>query len=150
MKTIAGLFDTSEGAEQAVEALRRSGFDEGHISVVTQDTALQDRLGGGPPIGTGSSDQASETPAGTTPVFAAGSAGTVLGPSAVGRGIDADANDPDEALMELGIGRDEAHYYVEAVQHGGILVAVKADEDRAARVEEIFRQASAVNYSRES
>jgi hypothetical protein len=73
---------------------------------------------------------------GVGPLVAAGWLATTL----AGAGVGAVAGGLVGALIKGGVEREEAEVYEYGVQHGGTLVAVRADDADVARVEQIMNQ----------
>ncbi len=153
MSTVAGLFETREQAQSAVEALKDAGFRGDQISI-----AMRDRRA--------AADVASQTGAsnaaeagivgggilgglagflvgigalaipGIGPIVAAGP----LVASLTGGAIGAATGGLLGALVEAGVPEEEAQVYQRGVERGGVLVTVNADgrESEARRVLERF------------
>lgn len=82
---------------------------------------------------------------GLGPVVAAGwLASTAVG-AAAGAAVGGAAGGLLGALKEAGHSDEEAHVYSEGVRRGGTLVSVKAEDDEAARVEQIFDRSNGVD-----
>jgi len=147
-KQVVGLFDTTQDAQGAVQALRDAGFGADNISVVLNNASGEF----GTYDGTGS-EAAEGAGAGATggavlgglggllvglgalaipgigPVVAAGTLGTALASTAVGAGLGAAAGGLVGALVGVGIPEEDASVYAEGVRRGGALVTVTADSD---------------------
>jgi len=140
--TVVGVFDNREQAQQAVNELRRAGFQENEIGVVSREG--QTAAGGkakedeGNRAGTGAATGAIAgagvgalwalgivtlgLPA-VGPVIAGGILASVLA-SAAGTAV---AGGIIGALVGLGIPEEEAHYYEGEFNAGRTLVTVKSD-----------------------
>jgi len=165
MRTIVGLFERYQDADYAVNVLNSRGFGKNDISVAARDTTVRDQVAGG------DKDQAVAESAGAGavggtavgaiggflvglgalaipgigPVVAAGTLATALGTTAAGAGIGAAAGGLIGALVGLGIPEEDANFYAEGVKRGGVLVTVRADDDRATEVMDILRKSNAVD-----
>jgi len=140
--TVVGVFEDSEDARDAIEALKDDGFDAGAISVLSPDKhatqEIADDTGtmaassaatgavaggilgglGGWLVGIG----ALAIP-GVGPFIAAGAFAAALGGAAVGAGLGAIAG----ALMGMGVPEEHAKYYESEAKAGKTLVAVQAN-----------------------
>jgi len=158
-KTVIGLFDSTDVAQDAVQELVDSGFTRDHISLVSQESEEAHAVGG-----THDGEAASTGAVGGTvlggalgllvgagllvipgigPILAAGpiaaAIGTTtaaVGAAALGAGLGAATGGLVGALIGEGIPDDEAQYYAEGVRRGGRLVLVQADgaEENQARI----------------
>jgi hypothetical protein len=140
--TVVGVFDDSEQARDAIEALKDGGFAAESISILTPDRhatqAIADETGshagsgaatgavaggilggvGGWLVGIG----ALAIP-GIGPFIAAGAFATAIGGAAVGAGLGAVAG----ALVGMGVPEAHARYYEGEARAGKTLVTVRAD-----------------------
>lgn len=161
MKTIIGVFDTYAQAEEAFAALGRIGYSADEVSLMAQENVVPTTvrtvdtaegtaegvaggamLGGlaGLLVGIG----AIAIP-GIGPVLAAGPIAAALSTAAVGAGIGAATGGIVGALVDLGMSDTEAQTYAEAVERGGILLMVKANEKNLTEVSEILRAEGAAD-----
>src|SRR5687768_12987303 len=158
-KTVVGLFDSFEQAQNVVQELANNGFQHADISLIANDArgeyakyrqvgstesaaaegAGAGAVGGGVLggvlgllVGVG----ALAIP-GIGPVLAAGPLAAALGTAGasalVGAGIGAAAGGIIGALVGAGIPEEDAGFYAEGVRRGGTLVLVKASDDMANR-----------------
>jgi hypothetical protein len=174
MKTIVGVFDNDQDAEKALMQLDHHGFGRDHVEMVATDaynesvdrdadvvphreaaeadqrrtdSYLDDDDRGALPFG------------GVIPAAAPGHlAGTGAGPagSATGGGTAGFIPVPLAAgagaglrgrLIELGVDEDDADFYARAARKNdvnGILLVVKAEDEQAADVIKIMRDANGV------
>jgi len=158
-KQVVGLFDNTQDAQGAVQALRNAGFTADDISIVANNARGDVATGDG---GDGGSEAAEGAGAGATggavlgglggllvglgalaipgigPVVAAGTLATTLGTTLAGAGLGAAAGGLVGALVGAGIPEEDAGVYAEGVRRGGALVTVQAgtddDADRAADI----------------
>lgn len=170
-KTIVGLFDTFDEAQQVTQALLDSGFSRDAISVVANNArgeyarergagdskaaegagagALTGAVGGGV-IGLLVGIGALAIP-GIGPVLAAGPLVSALGAAGAatvtGAGIGAVAGGLVGALVGAGVPEQEANYYAEGVRRGGTLVTVTADDTQADRAYSIMQRSGAVDVN---
>lgn len=166
MKTIAGLFDTYQEAEKAVNELDSLGIAREHISVIARDPVMRERV-------IGAEDQAAAEGAGAGalggtaigglggllvglsaitvpglgPIITTGTIITALGSTAAGAGIGAAAGGIIGALTGAGIPEEEAQVYAESVRRGGILLTVEVAEDRSSAVLDALNKANAVDIA---
>lgn len=154
-RSIARLYDTSEHARAAVNALETAGFPHDDISYLggegathTETTTRGDTgaetgaatgatlgtvLGGGAGLLAGLGALAIP---GIGPVVAAGWLVATL----TGAGVGAAAGGLLGGLAGAGFGEEEAASYSEGVRRGGHLVVVRAEETRAMEAERILDQ----------
>lgn len=102
-KTVIGLFDDYEKAQEVVQELVENGFDGDRISTIAEPAPVAATMGEHP---------ATDTQYG---------AGAMSAPLA----------SVTAALVELGMPASKASYYAEAVHRGGTLVCVRAEDDQA-------------------
>lgn len=165
-KTVVGLFDRFDEAQNVVQDLVESGFQASNISVLSRDAHGEhaphvkkgkDRLpeevgtmgavggsifGGitGILVGIGAL-----TIPGVGPVVAAGPFLSVLGSTLIGAGLGAAAGGLVGALVGAGLPKEDANYYAEGVRRGGTLVLVDAAEDMARPAADIMQRHNAVD-----
>ncbi|HEY1013256.1 MAG TPA: general stress protein [Herpetosiphonaceae bacterium] len=168
-RTVVGLFDTSEHAEQAVRGLQTKGFARDNIGIAVQDREQAAALGdAGNVTATGESAGAGAltgtavggllgllvglgtiTVPGIGAVATAGTLATTLGSTALGAGIGAAAGGLIGALVGMGIPEDDAHVYAEGLKRGGVLVSVTTrDEQQADAAVQTLRQFNAVDIDK--
>jgi uncharacterized membrane protein len=165
-KTIVGLFDTANEADQVVRDLINEGISRNDISLVANDAkgeygsrhAVGDEkaaaegagagalggsvLGGvvGLLVGTGLL-----IIPGVGPVLAAGPLAAALGSTALGAGLGAAAGGIVGGLVGAGVPEDEANYYAEGVRRGGTLVTVSATDALADSAYRVMQRRGAVD-----
>ena len=146
MSVVSAVFDSDQEAERAVSELRQAGVGDSALSVIAQhegrtttrtgDGELTDDdhrnllrgiLGGGA-LGAGLGIAALAIP-GVGPLAAAGAiaASAVPGAAAIGATVGAAAGTLNEALKKHGVSDDDASYYGERIQSGGVFVSIDAD-----------------------
>lgn len=164
MKTVAGLFEASGAAEQALQDLRTAGFDPRHVSVITRnpERARDIARETGAEVATGTATGAglgailggaagwlvgigALAIPGVGPIVAAGPIAAALGvagtTAAAGAGIGVVAGGLVGALTGWGFSESEARAYQEGIERGDILLAVEVpDDDDTGRVEDIFKR----------
>jgi hypothetical protein len=158
-KTVVGLLDDREDVEIVVTELVDSGFERNDISVMATDTR------GEYVTETGSGETASGAVTGAGVGAAAGGIGGLLfglaglaipgigpivaaGPIAAalgGAGIGALAGGALGALASMGVPKEEAEYYAEGVRRGGVLIAVKTEDDRTDIAANVLHNRGAVD-----
>jgi hypothetical protein len=146
---VSAVFDSRIEAEQAVGALRAAGVDDGSISIIAQhggqntttDGSGQDSDGdndglvkglvGGAGLGALAGIAALAIP-GVGPFVAAGAiAQSAMGGAALtGAALGAAAGGLTGALTDHGVGTDDAHYYEERINNGGVFVSVDTANGR--------------------
>jgi hypothetical protein len=171
-RTVIGLFDHRDQAEQAVRVLLDAGFRQGDISVTMQDKdemrAMTEATGTQAAEGAGAGAVAGTVLGGIAgllvgagllvipglgPILAAGpfaaaigSAAAIAGAAAAGAGIGAAAGGLVGALVGLGVPEEEANVYAEGVRRGGILLLLRtADDEEYDRAKEVMRRNGATD-----
>ncbi|GAB4212892.1 MAG: hypothetical protein OHK0022_49310 [Roseiflexaceae bacterium] len=173
MTIAAGLFDSHQDADRALEMLAQAGFPREAISVVTRAQDQQRSVGGseidGPntaPADTARVDSGAFAFGGAAlgglvgllaglgalaipgigPVIAVGTLGAALGGTAGGAALGGVAGGLVGTLTGRGLAEDEAHVYAEGVRRGSILITVDADDPAMAQqAQQILRTAGAVD-----
>jgi hypothetical protein len=158
-KTVVGLFDSSEPAQQAADALVAHGFPRQEVSIITGDKrAQQETPNIGPVHGVGADTEAGRDAAigglagvvaglaalaipGIGPLLAVGPLAGALG----GLGIGAAVGGLVGVLKDYGVSEQEAQYYEEGLRRGGALVAVRTTDDRASDASKILDRAGAAD-----
>jgi len=160
-KTVAALFDKRTEGFGVVQELVDHEFARGDISLMTHDDTPREgstttdhgssggaqgaridaALGG---VGGLVAGLTSLTMPGIGPVIVAGPLATAL------RGADggAAAGGCIDALTEMGIPEQHAHYYAEGVRRGGVLVAVVTTDEMADRAVSILSHHNPVDLSK--
>jgi stress response protein YsnF len=164
-KTVVGLMDNMNEAQDVVRDLVSSGFDRESISIMTRSdereeyrTEREDRSSG---AGAGAA-----AGAGTGAVIG-GLAGLVVGLTGLaipgigwvaaagplastlaGAGVGAVAGGIIGALVNMGVPEEDAHYYAEGVRRGGILVTVSTEDAKAERAADVMRRHGAVDIEK--
>jgi hypothetical protein len=154
MRTVAAVFDTYAAASKAVGSLEAAGIPHSDISIVSNDatergrystttTRDDDHDGAAKGAGIGAAAGAGAgllaglgmlAIPGLGPVVAAGWLASTL----VGAGAGAVTGGLLGSLTDAGIDEDDAHTYAEAVNRGGTLVTVRANEATYDRVVSIL------------
>jgi len=159
--TVVGVFEDRNQARRAVEELKRLGFRDDQIGVVSHDTEGED--------GTATTDKTSSHPGqgaaigaaagagvgalwalgiaagilpGIGPVIAGGILASLITSAAGGAAVGGIAG----ALIGLGVPAEDANYYEEEFKGGRTIVTVQA-ESRVNEVESILRRFGAYNRS---
>ena len=141
--TASAVFDSQDEAQRAISALRQAGISDSSISViakhgnrttttsgdgeVTDDdhrNLLRGILGGGA-LGAGLGVAALAIP-GVGPLAAAGAIAASVVPEAIGIGaaVGALGGTLNESLKKHGVSDEDADYYGERIQGGGVFVSV--------------------------
>lgn len=162
MRTVVGLFDRFDDAQQAVRALNEANFERGYINLVARDATGEyernlksgeaapeanvvegNRSGEGAGIGAILGGLgglliglgALAIP-GIGPVLAAGPLVSAL----VGTGAGAMAGGLVGGLIGMGIPEEHAHMYAEGIRRGATLVSVSTQDDRADEARQILNR----------
>jgi hypothetical protein len=166
---VSAVFDTDDEARSAIAALRSAGVDDASLSLITQrrgttTTAnadgdvvdeehthlLRGILGGGA-LGAGLGVAALAIP-GVGPLVAAGAiaATAVPGAMAIGAAAGAALGSLNEVLKAHGVSDEDAAYYGERMNSGGVLVTVNAaqQDTSAAKIQDILYQNGGHNTAR--
>ena len=163
IKTVIGSFDSADDADRATRDLRSIGFVDADINLVVSNVRQGDETEL-PAIGDGTGPVAKGAVAGGVLGGAAGLAvslaglaipgiGPILtaGPiiaTLAGAGAGAVAGGVIGSLTELGVEKNDAELYAEAVRRGSTLVALRTDESRVDEASAILRKAGAVDITR--
>ncbi|WP_172196620.1 YsnF/AvaK domain-containing protein [Saccharibacillus qingshengii] len=159
---VAGIFLTQREASEAIEDLKRSGYDTDDISVISKDhqdaAAIGEQTGTKAPEGAAGGATAGGILGGVGgllaglgalaipgigPLLAAGPIATALAGIAVG----ATGGGLVGGLIGLGIPEEDAKSYHEHIGGGRMLVLVDTDSEHKAEVEQIFRNHYALNHT---
>ena len=170
-KTVVGLFDDFQDAQNVVRDLTTAGFGRESISIAANKTA-SGYTGDGSDFGTGGTNTMAAANAagkdatvgtgiggvlglvvglgllvipGVGPVLAAGPIAVALGMGAAGAGIGAVAGGLIGGLTHLGVPKEHAEYYAEGVRRGGTLVTVDAPDAQAQQAVDIMNGNGAVD-----
>lgn len=162
-KTVVGIFNSVQDAENCVSELERIGIPRGDISLVANKHATgyhgdtetaSDKTsdvvadaGIGAAIGGVGGLLLSAAGALTIPVIGPILAAGPIAAALTGAGVGAAAGGLIGALTESGIPEDEAKYYAEGVRRGDVLVTVKSDAVNADRAREIMDDNGAVDVN---
>jgi uncharacterized membrane protein len=158
-KTIVGVFNSVNEANEAVRELETQGISRSEISVVANKHAtgydtMDDRdktsnvvadAGIGAAIGGVGGLLLSAAGALTIPVIGPILAAGPIAAALTGAGIGAAAGGLIGALTESGIPEEDAKYYAEGVRRGDVLVTVRADASQSDRVCDILDRHDAVD-----
>ena len=141
---VSAVFDSRAEAQQAVADLRHTGADDSAISIVAQQdgetsttdgsgseesTGLLGRVAAGAGVGTVLGIAALAIP-GVGPLAAAGAiaASAVPGAALTGAAVGAGAGALSKLFTDHGISEDDAAYYEDRVNDGGVFVSVNTQE----------------------
>jgi uncharacterized membrane protein len=163
-KTIVGLFDSLQEAQNTVEDLLRFGISRDDLSMVARDehgsadrqrevgatTAESAGVGaiGGSLVGGAFGLLVGAgllVVPGIGPVLAAGPLAAALGTTALGAGLGAAAGGLLGGLMGAGVPEEEARSYVEGVRRGGTLLSVEVVDHSADDVHQIMLRNGAID-----
>lgn len=157
-----GVFSSRQDAEDALKALRNSGFPIERVSVIARNAGQQDSIAGANVTDTVGSkaDEGAGTGAvtgtvlgglggllvgagalaipGIGPVIAAGTIATTLATTALGAGLGAASGSLVGALSGLGIAEDRAQVYSDRVSQGDYLVIVDGTDEEVRLAESIL------------
>ncbi len=149
-KAVVGVFTSEERAKEAINELKRYGFER-EISLVAKETregeaadeemTMEEGQNLGEGVATGGAlggiagilaGAGALFIPGVGPIIAAGPLASFL-TGLVGGGLVG-------GLVDFGIPEERGEYYEERVKQGDILVTIKANEDEVSRISEVFRQ----------
>jgi uncharacterized membrane protein len=162
-KTVVALYDNFDVAQDVVEDLLEAGFSRENTSLMASDsTGEYARRYVGEPLnedvtaGEGASFGAvvgtliglgvALIP-GIGPVLGAGPLAVAL-TAGIGAAAGAITGGITAALIDMGVGEEDASYYAEGVRRGGTLVSATVDEAWLDRVEEIMNRHNPVDIER--
>ncbi|PDV97918.1 hypothetical protein [Candidatus Chloroploca asiatica] len=158
IRTITGLFDTTDDAHSVANDLINQGILREDISMVARDandeSTRQQEVGAEHSVGSGAVGGSVVGGAvgllvgagllaipGIGPVLAIGplaaaigSIGATVGSTALGAGVGASVGGIAGALMGTGVPEESAHIYAEGVRRGGVLLTVSVDAAMAERI----------------
>jgi Predicted membrane protein len=158
-KTVVGVFNSVQDAQEAVRDLEMEGISRQDISIVANKNATgyetmepSDKssnvvadAGIGAAIGGVGGLLLSAAGLITVPVIGPILAAGPIAAALTGAGIGAAAGGLVGALTESGVPEEDAKYYAEGVRRGDVLVTVKAEGVRADRASEIMDNHGAVD-----
>ncbi|HUS07002.1 MAG TPA: hypothetical protein VMZ52_11920 [Bryobacteraceae bacterium] len=158
-KTVVGVFNSVQDAQEAVRDLEMEGISRGDISIVANKNATgyenmetSDKssdvvadAGIGAAIGGVGGLLLSAAGLVTIPVIGPVLAAGPIAAALAGAGIGAAAGGLVGALTESGVPEEHAKYYAEGVRRGDVVVTVKADGAQADRACEIMDNHHAVD-----
>jgi hypothetical protein len=150
-KTVIGLMDSRDQAQEVVDELQKSGFSRQDVSIVSgkaegdaRPVVMKDMGKGalvGGIVGLLAGAAALMIP-GIGWVMVAGPLATLLASAAAGTL----AGGMIGALTSKGIPEEDAHFYAEGLRRGGTLVMVHAKSDRLASVaEQVMKRHGAID-----
>jgi hypothetical protein len=165
-QTVVGLFDDRHDAEKAVRDFLDNKFAADRVSVVTVDShgEFTNQAVTSKP---GNEAGAGATAGALTGAVAGGIFGLLVGTgillipgvgvfaagpivAALGVGIGAAAGGLLGGLIGLGIPKDQASTYAEAIRRGGCLVAVEVHESEVMRADKIMKKHGAIDIMQRS
>ncbi len=166
MKTIVGLFDTFDEAKKAAQDLENAGIGHNDISIVANNETgayaanSTDTTTTGTPSVSGHAighDAVAGAEIGGVAGLLLGLTGLAipglgwiatagwLGGMLLGAATGAAVGGLVGAFTSVGVPEEDAQHYTEAVRRGGILLAVRSQDEQAQRVAEILGEDGAVN-----
>lgn len=165
-RTVAGLFDSAEDAQDCIRALVDAGISREDLSIAARDrgtmrdsgvsgvTGTHESVHEGTGIGTNTAAGAlfgglgglliglgALAIPGLGPIVAAGPIATTL----AGAGFGAAGGAIIGSLKEAGIPDEDAHVYAEGVRRGGTLLLARTDDALTDRVRDIMDDYGAVD-----
>lgn len=164
MRTITGLFDSYDQAQDAVRALKDAGVSSDDISIVANNadgsysTERGDDVAESAGAGAGVGAVVGGTGGllaglgllaipGVGPVVAGGwLVATAIG-AVTGAAVGGAAGGIIGALTDAGVDERDAHVYAEGVRRGGTLVTARVDDSRADAAAAILRDANWVDIA---
>ncbi|MCW3798510.1 hypothetical protein OMW55_11905 [Sphingomonas sp. BN140010] len=171
---VSAVFDSQSEAERAIAQLRSAGISDSAISVVGRhDGETTETTGSGDRVGDGHSDEPTSFIAkaaagsgigallgvaalaipGVGPLAAAGAiaASAIPGAALTGTAIGAAAGGLSDVFTGHGVSNEDASYYSDRVNQGGIFVSVDPSQSSVSRdqLQDILYQAGGHNSSRQ-
>lgn len=153
---VIGVFTEKLDAENALDELKKAGFEGDDISVVAPEGVMggktmgpEEKLGGAiGAVGGAAAGGLAGLLAGISaivipgigPVIAMGAIANALIGTAVGAVAGGAAGGLAGVLVGMGMPEKEAEAYSEIVKSGGILIVVQATHDRAAKARSIMQR----------
>jgi hypothetical protein len=136
-------------ADAAYDELRQRGFSSGAISVVERGRDDGHAHGADEPVSAGEGAAVGGIAGvligvgamlipGVGPILAAGPIAAALAGAVTGGVTGAVTGGLAGALVDAGVDEDAARYYDEAIQAGGVLVTVEADDANAALARDVL------------
>lgn len=164
-KYIIGLFDNREDAEAAISSLNEANLPDTDFGLFARDEDFREGLQAGDEkssmvksaaygaVAGGAAGIFVGTVAGASlymipgigQLLAFGTLATAIGTALVGTGLGAAGGAFMGALMGYGASEEDAHFYVEGIQRGGVLTIVHTPEAYTVDVAEIFNAHNVVN-----
>jgi uncharacterized membrane protein len=166
-KTVLGIFQNREDAENAINTLKDDGYDPKDVSIIMKDEGIRDDMehstGADVASGAGSGAMTGAIIGGATGFLAGtvlpGLAGFLIGgpigaalgltgaaaTTVSGAATGAVAGGIIGALMGLGLTHDEAEHYSERVREGAILLAIPVREHDDLRVRDVLGENDATD-----
>jgi uncharacterized membrane protein len=155
MRTVVGMFDRRESAEEAIRRLMDRGIDRDSISIAMRDareaTSISETTGthdlsaegatAGAVSGAGVGALVGIALVGSTVLLPGLGTFIIGGPIAAaltGAGIGAASGGLIGGLIGAGIPEDEAHHYASGIEKGGIFVSAHVPEGQVAEARRIF------------
>jgi uncharacterized membrane protein len=155
MRTVVGMFDRRESAEQAIRRLMDEGIDRDSISIAMKDsreaTSISEATGthdlsaegatAGAVSGAGVGALVGIALVGSTVLLPGLGTFIIGGPIAAaltGAGIGAASGGLIGGLIGAGIPEDEAEHYATGIEKGGIFVSAHVPEGQVAEARRIF------------
>ena len=160
MKTVTGLFDTYEHAQQAVHALKDAGVKSADVSLIAnspedvgeEDDVVGKDLAAGAEVGAALGGAGGLLAGlgvlaipGLGPVLAGGWLVAAALGAVAGAGVGAATGGIIGLLTSAGVPESDAHVYAEGLRRGGALVTARVLEDRVDTALEILRNANGID-----
>ena len=169
---VSAVFDSQSEAERAISQLRSAGINDSAISVVGQhDGHTSETTGSGEHVGDGDEPASFLSKAaagsgigallgvaalaipGVGPLAAAGAiaASAIPGAALTGTAIGAAAGGLSDVFTKHGVSNEDASYYSDRVDQGGIFVSVDPSQSSVSRdeLQDILYQAGGHNAGRQ-
>ncbi len=158
-RTLTAMFDTYDGAAEAVRQLEAAGVPHADVSIVSNDAShaqYHDTAGDATTTGTGAGASLGTILGGGAgllaglgllaipglgPVVAAGWLASTL----LGAGVGAAAGGVVGALTGAGVSETDAHAYAEGLRRGGTLVTARVDDTLTERATDILDREGTVD-----
>jgi uncharacterized membrane protein len=153
MKTVVGLFDNYNDADNVVAELERLRYNKNNINVIAREDIIKQRKSNSSGAAEGATTGATIgglvgllagigviVIPGIGPLIAVGPIAAALSSTAVGAGVGAATGGVIGALVNAGVSAKEAEFYIQGIKKGDILVAVTAaNENQSTEIRNIMR-----------
>lgn len=144
MKTVFSFFENYNSAATAVDELYRQGYTHDEIQILTEEAVAKEITNGNRTIDQGENLMGMLAGHQGMPVSGIGSV-VAVGPLTTIFTKSATEPTPIQgglvgAFEEMGMPEDTAAFYTDGINRGGVVLAVRTDDDRAAGAAGVLRR----------